>query len=319
MREYVLRRILLFIPSLIGLSIAVFLLLRVLPGDVAMNILAGEEGAGRISEESLAALRQKLGTNRPLPEQYVRWIWDLAHLDMGTSYRSDRPVGWEIRRSFPVTVQLAVLTALVATIVAVPSGIVSAIRRDTWIDYVVRTISIAGLAMPTFWSGTLVVLGLSFYLSWSPPLGFTSLFEDPWTGLQQLIWPALVLGYYFAAIISRLTRSSMLEILHQDYLRTAWSKGLRERLIILRHGLPNALLPVITMIGIQFATLLGGTVIVEFIFALPGVGSILLEGIHFRDYPLVQTVVMLFGAIMLTISLCVDLAYAYIDPRIRYR
>ncbi|MDO8530639.1 MAG: ABC transporter permease [Dehalococcoidia bacterium] len=319
MPQYLARRLVMFIPVLLGVSLLIFALMRVLPGDVALMILAGSSGEGSVTQEQLRTLRHKLGTDRPVYEQYARWIWGLATLDAGRSLKTDQPVLDEIRRRFPITLELAVLTAVIATIVSLPLGVISAIRQDTWLDYVMRIISIAGLAAPTFWIGTLMILAMVRFFNWIPPLGFASLIDDPATNIQQVIWPALALGYHFVAVVSRMTRSQMLEVMRQDYIRTAWSKGLRERFVIYRHALKNALIPVITLMGLQFAFLLGGTVIMETIFVIPGLGRTLVESITFRDYPMVQAIVMLFAVVILVSNLFVDLVYAWLDPRISFQ
>ena len=319
MGQYLARRLLMFVPVLLGVSLLIFGLMRVLPGDVAMMILAGNSGEGSVSQAQLQTLRHQLGTDRPIYEQYGRWIWGLATLDAGRSLKTDQPVLDEIQRRFPITLELAVLTGVIATIIALPLGVVSAIRQNTWLDYAMRFISIAGLAAPTFWIGTLMILAMVRFFDWIPPLGFSSVFDDPVTNMQQIIWPALALGYHFVAVVSRMTRSQMLEVMRQDYIRTAWSKGLRERLVIYRHALKNALIPIVTLMGIQFAFLLGGTVIMETIFVIPGLGRSLVESITYRDYPMVQVIVMLFALVILVSNLLVDLVYAWLDPRISFQ
>ncbi|MDO8531693.1 MAG: ABC transporter permease [Dehalococcoidia bacterium] len=224
-----------------------------------------------------------------------------------------------IAQRLPLTVELAAFTIVIAVLIAVPLGALAAVRQDTWLDYVLRVVSIGGLAMPTFWTATLIILGLAVIFGALPPLGVTSsLFDDPLRTLQQLVWPALALGYYDAAMISRMTRSQMLEVLRQDYVRTAWAKGLRERMVLVRHALRNALLPVVTIVGLQFAYLLGGTVIMEKIFFLPGMGSALVDSIIRRDYPMIENIVVLFAFMVLVMNLLIDILYAWLDPRIRY-
>lgn len=318
MRQYILRRLLMLIPVLVAVSIIIFLLMRVVPGDVATVILMGSGGEGAATEEALRELRHKLGTDRPLYEQYATWVWGLLRLDVGPSFYTRTPVFEEIGDRIPVSVELAFLTGLISLIIALPLGVLSALRQDTWTDYVMRVVTIGGIAMPTFWSGTLIILALVLYFRWLPPIGYVGLLSDPWTNFQQMIWPALALGYYFSAVVSRMTRSCMLEVLRQDYIRTAWAKGLRERIVVLRHAMKNALLPVITITGIQVAYLIGGTVIMESVFVLPGIGKHLVDSIRVRDYPVVQTIVVLFALVVSVANLLVDVVYAWVDPRIRY-
>lgn len=315
MFQYILRRLLVFIPTVLAVSLIVFMLMRVLPGDVATMIL-GEGGSNK--PEDVQRLTSELGLDRPLPVQYADWIFGVIRLDAGSSLWSKEPVLTEIGRRLPLTMELAVLTFIVSMAVALPTGIIAATRRGTWMDYAARIFSVAGLAMPNFWVGTLIVLALVSWFNWSPPLGYAHFFEDPIKNLQQIIWPAVALGYAQAAILSRMTRSSLLEVLREDYVRTAHAKGLRERSVVLRHALRNALLPVVTLSAIQFANVLGGTVVLETVFSLPGLGRYLVDGIGRRDYPVVQTLVLLFACIFVGVNLIVDLLYAVMDPRIRY-
>ena len=308
-----------FLPVLLGVSVLIFVLMRVIPGDVARLLLSGGGEGGAASEQAVAKVRQELGLDKPLHVQYINWIASIARLEGGHSYFSGRPVFQEIAQRLPLTVELAAFTIVVAVLIAVPLGALAAVRQDTWLDYVLRVVSIGGLAMPTFWTATLIILGLAVIFGALPPLGVTSnLLDDPLRTLQQLVWPALALGYYDAAMISRMTRSQMLEVMRQDYVRTAWAKGLRERMVILRHALRNAVLPVITIIGLQFAYLLGGTVIMEKIFFLPGMGSALVDSIIRRDYPVIENIVVLFAFMVLAVNLVIDVLYAWLDPRIRY-
>jgi len=228
------------------------------------------------------------------------------------------PVAKVIKNRFPLTLELAFLIFFTSLFIAIPIGVLSAIRQDTWVDYVFRVVSIAGLAMPIFWTGILIIFFLVLFFDWMPPLGYASPLEDPLENLQQLIWPALAQGYMLAALLSRMTRSSMLEVLRQDYMRTAWSKGLRERVIVSRHALKNAILPVITLSGVQFGYVLGGVVIMETVFSLPGMGRMLVESIAGRDYPMIQVMILLIAFVFLSVNLIVDLVYGWLDPRIRY-
>lgn len=319
MRRYIAKRLLAMAPMALGVSLIIFTLMRVLPGDIALIILAGEGSEGSsVKPEEVAALRESLGLDRPLAEQYATWIWGLVRLDAGKSLWYNRPVFEEIGKRLPISLELALLSAIVSLAIAIPIGTISAMRQDAWVDYVFRIITIGGISMPTFWAGTLIMLALVIFFGWMPPLGFTGPFQDPLKNLQQLIWPALALGYYFSAVVSRMMRSCMLEVLRQDYIRTAWSKGLRERIVIIRHALKNALLPVVTIVGVQVGHLIGGTVVMEQIFVLPGMGNALLDAISRRDYPVVQTIIVLMALMFLVVNLVVDLLYGWLDPRIRY-
>ncbi|MBI2906365.1 MAG: ABC transporter permease [Chloroflexi bacterium] len=305
-------------PVVVGASVLVFALLRVLPGDPTYIIIGSEGGGQRGLEEQLAFMREQLGLDKPLIVQYLTWTSGLLRLDAGRSIIQRRPVFDIIGDALPITLELTFMAAAIATAVAIPIGVASAIRQDTWLDYVFRVVSIVGLAFPTFWTGTLVLLALSGFFAWMPPLGATNFFEDPKGNLQQFIWPALIVGFSSGAVLSRMTRSCMLEVLRQDYIRTAWSKGLRERLVLSRHALKNAMLPVVTVGGWQFGVHLGGSVIQETIFSLPGMGRSLVEAIFTRDYPVVQAIIVLLTLIFLMVNLLIDLTYAWLDPRIRY-
>lgn len=321
MAAYIVRRLLSMIPVLLGVSLVVFFVLRMLPGDVAAMILMGAEQDASVTTatpEALAALRVQLGLDQPLWQQYLSWIWGLLTFDAGDSLWSRRPVSTEIGSRLPLTIELALLSLVMSLAFSLPIGIISALKKNSWFDYVFRTFSIGGLAVPSFWLGTLLLLGLTIFFNWTPPLGYAALHVDPWKNLQQLFWPAVVIGYGNAAVISRMTRSTMLEVMREDYVRTAWAKGLRYRTILLIHALRNALLPVLTLTAIEFGHLLGGTVLLETIFTLPGVGRYLIEAIHHRDYPVVQTVVLLMATLFLTLNLLVDLLYGVFDPRVRY-
>ncbi len=318
MKTYILRRLLQFVPVLIGVSFFVFAIMRIVPGDVALMILVGPEGQGQVDPVQLEKLRDELGLKDPLYQQYFKWVGGMVKGDWGESLRTDTPVLTEIKDRLPITLEITLLTIILSTMIALPLGILMAIRQDTWIDYIARIISIAGLAMPTFWVGTLILLFMVIWFSWIPPLGYKPFWENPWTNIQQVIWGALALGYFLSAVVARMTRSTLLEVLRQDYIRTAWAKGLRERSVLVRHALKNAILPIVTIIGLQFAGLMGGTLIMERIWNLPGLGTSLLDSINFRDFPMVQGLIMLFALIVLAINLLIDLMYAWLDPRVRY-
>jgi peptide/nickel transport system permease protein len=313
MRQYILRRLAYLIPVLIGISIAVFLLLRVAPGDVCELI----QGQGA-TEETLARCRQRLGLDKPEIVQYFEWAGGALRFDLGHSFFAGRPVIDEIVDRLPVTVELLVVTVLFTVAIGIPIGVISAVYQNSPLDYVARVVSIFGLSIPAFWLATLVILLPSLWWSYSPPIGHVSFFEDPWDNLRQFVPPALILAIASSAVLMRLTRSTLLEVLRNDYIRTARSKGLRERVVIGRHALKNALIPVVTVVGLQLAALLGGAVIIEMVFALPGLGLLTLEAIFRRDYPLVQAVSLYIAMVFVLINLAVDLAYAWLDPRIRY-
>ncbi|MFH1486203.1 MAG: ABC transporter permease [Chloroflexota bacterium] len=319
MHKYLARRLLVLLPTVIGLSIIIFLLMRVMPGDVARMILVGPEGEGTYDEAAYQALQNELGLNRPIYVQYLDWSWRLLNLDAGRSLRYNRPVAQEIVSRFPVTLELALLTTLISLTVGIPLGVLSAIRQNRLSDYAARIISIAGLTAPPFWIATLVVLGLVLFTGWMPPVIFSRLTDDPGANLSQMIWPALVLGYNHAALLSRMTRSCTLEVLRQEYIRTARAKGLVERVVISRHTLRNALIPVITVFGFQFGHMLGGSVIQETIFGIPGLGKGLVDAVFYRDYPTVQGFIVTFGVALIVVNLITDLVYGWLDPRVQLR
>lgn len=318
MRQYIARRLLLFVPTIAASSVLVFTLMRVIPGDVAMMYFVGPGGKGSVSPEYLQSIRHELGLDRPFHEQYLVWVGGLLRFDAGKSLWTNRKIVDEISERLPITIQIALMSVGIALLIAIPTGVLSALRQDTWLDYVLRVLSIAGITMPTFWTATLIVLLLTLVFHWIPPVGYTGFFQDPVQNLKQTIFPSLVLGYYFAAIVSRMTRSAVLEVLRQEYIRTAWAKGLRTGVVLSRHALRNAILPVVTIAGIQFGTLLGGTVVMETIFVLPGIGSHLIDSIVVRDYPMTQDLILLITTWFLVINFIVDMTYAWLDPRIRY-
>ena len=320
MRTYILRRVLLMIPLLVGVSIVVFAMVRILPGDVATLMVAGgqDSGASSRNEETIQAIRRSLNLDQPLHVQYAIWLGQVARGDLGQSYWTKRPIVDEIGRALPVTVELAVLSVLISVLVGLPLGIVSAVRQDTALDYTARLFSIGALSLPDFWIGTMLVLFPLLWFGWIPTIRYTPLLVDPWANIQQMVFPALALGVHNSGPIMRITRSSMLEVLRQDYVRTAWAKGLREAQVVWGHALKNASIPVLSLIGVRLGRLLGGTVVLEQIFVLPGLGLLVLGAITERDYPLLQGVVILFAAIFLVVNLIVDMIYAWLDPRIRF-
>jgi peptide/nickel transport system permease protein len=322
MHTYIVKRIFLFIPTLIFVTVVVFIILRVVPGDPALLLLMGDpadaEGPSEYAEKELAELRAKLGTDRHIVVQYGDWVWKMLRLDFGISYWWDTPVVDDLRDRFPITLELTLLALLWATLLAVPLGVLSAIKQDSWGDYAGRLITISGIALPNFWIAILIVFFLILFFRWIPPLGYENVWENPWTNLQQLIFPAVALGFSNMAFIARVTRSAMLDVFREDYIRTARSKGLREPTVVNRHALKNALLPVITVSGYEFGRLLAGTVIIEVIFMIPGVGRFLIDSIFHRDYPAIQAVIVILAMIVLVLNLILDVMYAWLNPRIRY-
>ncbi|ETX08943.1 ABC transporter permease [Candidatus Entotheonella palauensis] len=318
MWQYIMKRVLLMIPTLFGAALLVFLIMNIIPGDIALLIIGGDQG-GDIDPQELENLREQLGLNRPLFVQFFSWLWGVIRLDFGTSLWTGAPVLEELAIRFPLTLEVAIAATLVSTIIAIPLGTIAAIRQDTWIDYVVRVISIGGLAIPSFWTGILIILFLVLLFEWSPPLEFVSLIEDPRENFNQLIWPIVSVGYRYAAVTTRMTRSTVLEVMREDYIRTAWAKGLREKVVVVKHTLKNAVLPVITIIGTEFAFLIGGLVVTETVFTLNGIGSFLVDAIAHRDIPVVQSLIIMIAFTFVFVNLVIDLLYAWIDPRISYR
>jgi peptide/nickel transport system permease protein len=318
MWQYILKRVLLMIPTLFGAALLVFLIMNIIPGDIALLIIGGDQG-GDINPQELAKLREQLGLDRPFFVQFFSWLWGVMQFDFGTSLWTGAPVMEELAIRFPLTLEVAVAATIVSTLIAVPLGTIAAIRQDTWIDYVVRIISIGGLAIPAFWTGILIILFLVLMFEWSPPLEYVGLTEDPWANMKQLIWPIVSVGYRYAAVTTRMTRSTVLEVMREDYIRTAWAKGLQEKVVVIKHTLKNAVLPVITIIGTEFAFLIGGLVVTETVFTLNGVGSFLVDAIAHRDIPVVQSLIILIAFVFVFVNLVIDLLYAWIDPRISYR
>ena len=316
MGVYAIKRVLLFIPTLLLMSILIFALLRILPGDPA-EIMMGEEGA-RFSEDDLKQIRAEIGTDKPLHIQYVVWIANIFQGDFGKSFYYRVPVSNDLKLRFPTTMELAILASIIGVVVAVPLGVLSAVKQDTWIDHVVKIFSIGGIAMPNFFVGVLIVLGLAEIFEWSPPIIYSHIWEDPVVNLQQMIFPALALGYGHMAFIARVTRSSMLEVMREDYIRTARSKGLAEYLVIFRHAVKNAFLPVVTVSGYQFARTIGGTVVIETIFLVPGIGNFLVISVLHRDFNAIQATFLIIAVFVVVVNLFVDLLYGWLNPRVRY-
>jgi peptide/nickel transport system permease protein len=314
MREYLLKRVLLIVPTLFLVSIMVFMLMHMRSGDVVIQMLEGYAYA-----ETVEALRRELGLDKPLHEQYLTWIGGVLQGDLGRSLWTKEPILVEFARRFPVTLELTFLTILVSVTFGIGVGILSAVRQETWIDYLGRVVAILALAVPYFWLAILVVVLPAIYWRWTPLWTYVPLSTDALENLKIMIFPALVFGVSRAGPIMRITRSAMLEVQRQDYIRTAWAKGLPERSVILRHAIKNALIPVVSIIGLQIHFYLGGTVIIESIFRLPGMGSFFFEALIRRDFPVVQSVNLIVASFALLLNLMVDFSYAYLDPRIRYR
>jgi peptide/nickel transport system permease protein len=317
MARYVAKRFLLMIPTLVGVAALIFFLMRVVPGDVVELRFSGESSFA--SKQQLDQERARFGLDRPLWRQFAEWMWGLARFDFGRSMWTGAPISEEIRLRFMLSLELAILATIVAVVLAIPLGVIAALKQDTWVDYSVRIFSLAGIATPSFWLGIVLILGLLIIFRWLPPMVYT----PPWVSLSQnlaqLIWPALAVGYRYSAVATRMTRSAMLEVLREDYIRTARAKGMVEQLVLTRHALKNAMLPVLTVIGIEFAFLMGGLVVTEQVFNLNGLGLLFVQAVAHRDYTLTQALVLLVAAIFIVVNFVMDLMYAWIDPRIRYR
>ncbi len=315
MRRYVLIRVLSLVPTLVGVSLAVFLLIRLIPGTIVEQMIGTE---GTYSEETMRALRTFFGLDVPIHVQYARWVGAILRGDLGTSWRTGHPVLEMILSRLQVTVELTLAAMLVAVAVGVPLGMLSARRENTALDHVVRVASLFSLSIPVFWQATMLILAVSLWLNWAPAVDFVPPWTDPARNLGIIALPALALGTAVAAVFMRMTRSSLLEVMRQDYIRTARAKGLPEPGVLWGHALKNSLIPLITVAGVQVGYLLGGVVVTEEVFTLPGVGRLLLWAVFQRDYPLVQGTILFIGALFMLSNLVVDLIYAYVDPRIRY-
>jgi len=317
MWQYILKRLLLMIPTLLGVALLVFLLLRVAPGDIVELKYAG---SGTFApKEALDRERAQLGLDKPMAQQFVSWVSGVVRFDFGESMWTGQAITQEIKVRLELSLELAVMATLVAMLLAIPLGTLAALKQDTWVDYAVRIFSIAGLAMPSFWLGIVIILGFLILFKWMPPLTFTSFWVDPRANLSQLIWPALAVGYRYSAMATRMTRSAVLEVLRDDYVRTARAKGLGEAVVVLKHALRNALLPIVTVIGLEFAFLIGGLVVTEQVFNLNGIGMLFVESVTHRDYTMTQALVLLVAFVFILMNFLVDLLYAWLDPRIHYR
>jgi peptide/nickel transport system permease protein len=316
MHRYIINRLLLMIPTLLGVAIISFVLLRMVPGDIVLLKLAGD--GGQVDERVLQQERARLGLNQPLPQQFLTWLLGAVRFDFGISMWTGRPIIDEVLLRLELSLELTILASIFATLLAIPLGALAALKQDTWVDYAIRLFSIGGLAMPGFWVGIMTILALLYFFEYLPPLTFTSFVKDPVANLSQLIWPALTVGYRYSAVATRMTRSTLLEVMREDYVRTARAKGLGERLVVVRHALRNAMLPVVTVIGLEFAFLLGGLLVTEQVFNLNGIGKLMVDAVLRRDYTMTQALIMLVAGAFVVTNFLIDLLYAVLDPRINY-
>ena len=314
MRRYIVGRLLLMIPTLIGVAILTFVIMRAVPGDIVALRYAGSS----VPQEVIDQERHILGLDKPMWAQFVDWMTSISHLDLGQSLWTGHSVIEEVQVRMPLSIELAVLATLFAVALAIPLGVVAAVKQDSWVDYAIRVFSIGGLAMPSFWIGIMMVLITLTLWGWAPPVVFTPLFDDPVANLAGLILPAVAVGYRYSAVSMRMTRSTVLEVLREDYVRTARAKGLRDTIVVVRHALRNALLPVVTVVSLEFAFLIGGLVVTEQVFNLNGIGKLLVDAVAHRDYPLIQALVLLLASVFVLVNFVVDLVYVVLDPRIRY-
>ena len=317
MTKYLVKRFLLMLPTMLGVALVTFLLIRVIPGDVVELRYSGDRGA--VSQEILDKERARIGLDKPVWQQFLVWIGGVLRLDFGTSMWTGAPIWEEIKLRFALSLQVAIMATIISVLLAIPLGVVAALKQDSWVDYAVRIFSIAGLAMPSFWLGIVLILILLVGFKWLPPMVYTPFWVSPWQNMAQLVWPALAVGYRYSAVATRMTRSAMLEVLREDYIRTARAKGLMQKLILSRHALKNAMLPVMTVVAIEFAFLIGGLVVTEQVFNLNGIGLLFVQAVAHRDYTLLQALVMLVAGMFIFVNFLMDVAYAWIDPRIRYR
>jgi peptide/nickel transport system permease protein len=313
--RYLARRAVWTIVAVLGVSVLIFFLVRLLPGNI-VDIIAGTEG--QLSKAQRAAVLKEFGLDQPLPVQYLRWVGNMLRGNFGWSFRTGQPVAALIVSRLPITIELALLAVVSVALVAIPFGVAASVSRSARVRTLVQIIGVLGLSLPNFWIAILLIIGASSLFGWLPAIIYVPPWTDPWVNLQQMFLPVLSLGLGLSAVVMRMTRSSMLEVLGQDFIRVARAKGLATRTVLLRHALRNALIPIVTVLGLQMGFLLGGVVITEQIFGLPGLGWTLLNGVYQRDYPVVQGTVMVFAVTFVLVNLFVDLLYTYLDPRIRY-
>ncbi|MGN6361861.1 MAG: ABC transporter permease [Thermomicrobiales bacterium] len=319
MQRYILRRLLTAIPTIFGITVLIFIAMRVLPGDPIAQITSESSGQYTLSADELAAARASLGLDRPLPQQYLSWMADVFRGNLGHSFWNTEPIRAVVLRRGMISLEIAILAVALSWLIGVPAGIISATRRNSWLDNVLRLFMAIFLAVPSFWIGLSAVLFLVLVFTWRPPLSLIQLWQDPVKNLQIVIGPSIALGIGLAAGLARMTRSTMLEVLHEDYVRTARAKGVRERIVLARHVFRNALLPIVTTSGAAMGGLIGGTVATETAFGVPGLGNYLVQALSQRDWMVIQNLVLIYGLIFVAINLIVDLSYAWIDPRIRYQ
>ncbi len=322
MHKYLVKRILMMVPTLLGAGIFIFFLLRLIPGDICVARLGGS--GAFFDESALEQCRINFDLHKPLLVQFFTWFFNFFTFDFGISMWTERPIIEEVGLRFQLSLQVALMATFISILIAIPMGIISAVKQNTWVDFVVRTFSIAGIAMPSFWLGILIILAILLTtqwwtgVAWLPPINYVPIWEDPAHNLSQLIWPALATGYRYSAVATRMTRSAMLEVLREDYIRTARAKGVMEKLIVNRHALKNAMLPVVTVIGIEFAFLMGGLVVTEQVFNLNGLGKLFVSSVTNYDYAMTQSLVLLVAVIFVITNIFIDVLYAWLDPRIRY-
>ena len=317
MTRYILTRFLLMVPTLLAVGVLIFVLVRVVPGDIVELRLV--LGGSFVTPQVIVAERARLGLNKPLWGQFSDWMTGMLRGDLGRSMWSGEPVVSEIGLRLELSLELAVIATVIATALAIPLGTLAAVYRGRWVDQLIQVISVAGLAVPSFWLGILMILFLLSVFNYLPPFVFTPLWQDPKANLAQLIWPALAVGYRYSAVATRMTRSALLEVLREDYVRTAWAKGLAQTIILRKHALRNAMMPVVTVIGLEFAFLIGGLVVTEQVFNLNGIGKLIVDAIAQRDYTLIQGLLLLVAVGYILVNFLVDLVYAWIDPRVTYR
>ena len=317
MLRYLAQRLLLAIPTLLGVALLVFFMLRLMPGDVVDVMFMGQ--GSNVPPDVIQAEKSRLGLDKPIPVQFAKWLAGLARGDLGVSMWTGRPIAYEIGIRLELSVELALIATALALLIALPLGTLSALFKDTWIDHVIRVVSISGLAVPSFWLGMIIILLLLSFFHWNPPLTFTPLLSDWRANLSQLIWPALAVGYRYSAVVTRMMRSTLIEVLQEDYIRTARAKGVFERSVVVRHAMRNALLPVVTVTGLEFAFLIGGLVVTEQVFSLNGIGKLFVDSVARADNTMLQALVLLVSVFYIAVNLIVDLLYAVLDPRIRYR
>jgi peptide/nickel transport system permease protein len=314
MKTYIIKRFLLMIPTLVGVSIIIYIIMAIIPGDVAIAIL-GNQATKRAADE----LREELGLNDPHHEQYFRWVKNMVTIDMGVSlFNTKRPIKDLVIQYFPVTFNLAIYAMVLSLVMGIGMGVLSAIKHDTWVDYVVRSIAILGLAIPNFWLAILIMLVLAWGWGWQADWIYVTPWENPWANISSLFWPTVTVALFLVSFIARMTRSQLMEVLLEDYMRTARAKGLRERVVVIRHGMKNAIIPIVSLTGLMVLILLGGLVVTEKVYNLAGWGTLLWNGVFMRDLPLVQTMIFLFASIVVVVNLLTDITYAWLDPRIRY-